>query len=234
MRKIVLASQIPAARMKAHVEIYIRLHFDGGKTLHDVLRQFAGKTNGWSFPVKPSEDYQDRHMRPAGYADCVSVRGLKRAGVAIANIDTKHPNSFRVTNIVPQKCSSLTLEQYNAIGLAFARQFGSWLRKDRVRGTVKVVGPNKKLEDIIKGPKCRRLFEAWLYTPTLISHPADIQALHVFICALFRYGSAARSYEIGQFLIEDRGWKPNTANCVVAEIEKGLEILTVNRNFHRW
>jgi hypothetical protein len=220
--------------MKAHIEIQIRLNLSNGKTLHDVLRQFAGKTKGWSFPVKPSEDYQDLHMRPAGYADCVSVRGLKRAGVAIANIDPKHPNSFRVTNIVPQECSSLTLEQYNAIGLAFAASFRQFLRQSDFIGTVSVCGPEKRLSDIIKGSKCRRLFEAWLHTPTLTSHPADIQALHVFICALFRFRSAARSYEIGQFLIEDRGWKPNVANCVVAEIEKGLEILTVNRNFHRW
>ena len=53
--------------MKAHVEIYIRLDFDGGKTLHDVLREFAGETKGWEFPLENSLDYQKDHGYPAGF-----------------------------------------------------------------------------------------------------------------------------------------------------------------------
>jgi hypothetical protein len=220
--------------MKTHIEIYIRLDLDGGKTLHDVLREFAGKTKGWEFPLENSLDYQNGHGYPAGFVVSDSVKGLKRGAVAIANLDHDHLNRFRVPNIVPRDSWKLTMDQYNAIGISFAKNFRRFLRMNKYGGVVMVSGPEKKLSDIIQGEKCRSLFEAWLYTPTLISHPADIQALHVFICALFRYGSSVRSYEIGQFLIEDRGWKPNAANFVVAEIEKGLAILTVNRNFHRW
>ena len=91
--------------------------------------------------------------------------------------------------------------------------------------------PEKKLSDIIQGEKCRKLFEAWLHTPTPISHPSDIERLYVFICALFRYGSDARSYEIEIFLIQDRGWKPSDARFVASEIEKGLQILAIDRKF---
>ncbi|MGA2241542.1 MAG: hypothetical protein ABSH11_05835 [Verrucomicrobiota bacterium] len=220
--------------MKAHVEIYIRLDLDGGKTLHDVLREFAEKTKGWEFPLENSLDYQKGHGYPAGFVVSDSVKGLERGAVAIANLDPKQLNRFRVPNIVPRDSWHLTMDQYNAIGISFAKNFRQFLRMNKYGGAVKMSGPEKKLSDIIRGEKCRKLFEAWLHTPTLISHPGDIQALHVFICALFRYGSDARSYQIGQFLIEDRGWKPKAANFVVTEIEKGLAILTVNRNFHRW
>jgi len=45
----------PPARMKAHVEIYIRLDLDGRKTLHDVLRRFSCDSKVWSFPQAESE-----------------------------------------------------------------------------------------------------------------------------------------------------------------------------------
>jgi len=91
--------------------------------------------------------------------------------VGVANVNPKHPNSFCVTNIVPQECSSHTLEQYNAIGLAFARQFGSCLRKDGVRGAVKILGPDKKLVDIISCREKPGPFESWLHTPYAVEPP---------------------------------------------------------------
>lgn len=222
------------AHMKAHVEIYIRLDLAGEKTLHDVLREFAAKTKGWTFPLESSLDYQKGNAAPAGFVISDSVKGLERGAVAIANLDHDHLNRFRVPNIVPRDSCHLTMNQYNAIGTSFAKNFRHFLRMNKYPGVVTMSGPEKKLSDIIRAEKCRKLFEAWLHTPTLISHPGDIQALHVFICELFKYGSDARSYEIGQFLIEDRGLKPKVANFVAAEIEKGLAILTVNRSFHRW
>src|ERR1035437_2740424 len=129
--------------MKAHMEIRVRLNLNKGVTLHDVLSRFARKTKGWKYPAKQSKDYERRHGSQAGFADCDSVDGLERAAVALANLDPKHPHWFRVTNIIPRSCSSLTLDQYNAIGLAFARQFSSWLRTSRIGGTVKTGGPRK-------------------------------------------------------------------------------------------
>jgi hypothetical protein len=217
--------------LKAHVEIRIRLNLKNGDTLHDVLRLFANQSNGWGFPEKQSTEYQTLHRGPAGFADCISIKGLKRAGVAIANVDEKHPNSFRVTNIVPQECSSLTLEQYNTIGLAFAQAFRGWLKAKRFGGAVEIVGPNKTLADIIPGAKSRKVFEAWLHTPTPLSHPSDLQALNLFICHLFRHPGSVRTYEIESYLTQDRNWKPEAAREAVTRIETGLELLRVDRRF---
>lgn len=151
--------------------------------------------------------------------------------MAIANLDPSHPNRFRVTNIVPKDSGKLTMDQYNAIGISFAKHFRRFLKLNNLVGVVTVSSPTKKLSDIIKGEKCRKLFEAWLHTPTPISHPADIESLYVFICALFRHGSDARSYEIERFLIEDRNWEPRDARFVASEIERGLEVLAVDRRF---
>jgi len=141
------------------------------------------------------------------------------------------PNHFRVPNIVPRDCSYLPIDKYNAIGTAFAKAFRQFLKTSGIGGAVNVTNPNKKLADIIKGDKCRKLFEAWLHSPTPISHPADVEKLYVFICALFRHHSDARSYEIERFLIEDRKWKPNDARFVASEIEKGLTLLRINQKF---
>src|SRR6266540_5248404 len=102
--------------MKTHVEVRIRLNLNGGINLHDVLRCFAQKTEGWNWAPEQSKNYQSSHGSPAGFVISDSVQGLQRGAVAVANVNPKHPNSFRVTNIIPQECSSLTLEQYNAIG----------------------------------------------------------------------------------------------------------------------
>src|ERR1035437_10037083 len=127
--------------MKAHMEIRVRLNLNKGVTLHDVLSRFARRTKGWKYLAKQSKDYERGHGGQAGFAVCDSVEGLERAAVALANLDPRHPTRFRVTNIIPRSFSSLTRDQYNAIGLVFARHFSSWLRQSRIGGTVKTVGP---------------------------------------------------------------------------------------------
>jgi hypothetical protein len=217
--------------MKAHIEIRVRLNLNNGETLVDVLAGFARKTMGWTYPAKKSKDYERGHGAAAGFLVCDSVEGLERASVALANLDPEHPNRFCVTNIVPRIVSSLTLDQYNAIGLAFARQFSGWLRTSPFGGTVKTVGPSKTLEHIIPGEKSRRWFEAWLHSPTPLSHPSDLHVLDCFICHLFRHPGVVRTYEIESYLVQDRGWKREGARAAVARIETGLELLRVDRKF---
>jgi hypothetical protein len=76
--------------VKAHVEIKIRLKPKNGESLHDILRAFAGKTKGWRFPQKESEDYQLMHRGPAGFADCVAdhiAHFRKMVGNGVAAFD---------------------------------------------------------------------------------------------------------------------------------------------------
>lgn len=217
--------------MKAHVEIYIRLDLLNGKTLHDILHEFATQTKGWKFPLENSLDYQKGHGAPAGFVVSDKVKGLERGAVAIANLDENHPNRFRVPNIVPRDRCHLSLDQYNAIGIIFAKAFRRFLKSRKVGGTVTVTNPNKELADIIRGKKCRKLFETWLHSQAPISHPADVEKLYIFICALFRYHSDVRSCEIERYLIQDRKWKPGDARFVASEIEKGLTLLKINQRF---
>jgi hypothetical protein len=58
-----------------------------------------------------------------------------------------------------------------------------------------------------------------------------VEKLYVFICALFRYHSDARSYEIEKYLVEDCKWKSGDARFVASEIEKGLTLLKINQRF---
>jgi hypothetical protein len=215
--------------VKTHVEIKIRLNRMLDRSLHQVLAAFTDQTEGWHFPREESEEYQLHHGRAAGFAVCLQIDGLEPAAVAIANLDKTHLSTFGVPNIVPRVRSSLTVDQYNAIGIAFAAAFRKWLKHSSLHGVVEVIGPNRTLADIIPGDKTRRYFEAWLNSPTPVSHPSDLCALDRFICHLFRHRGKTRTWEIEPYLTHDLQWSPETARWVVARIEAGLELLRVDR-----
>lgn len=222
--------------MKAHVEIQIRLGLDEGETLHDVICQFARDSKSWSFMQAESETYQKHIGGEGGYLVCEPGKGIKRALVAIAAAKTKRPNTFYVANIVPRDCFQLPTEEYNAIGLAFTRDFRKWLKKSSFDGNVHCTNANKTLADIIPGEKCREFFERYLKSSiwdstALPTHPSDIEKLDVFICALFRYGADVSSDEIEQYLIADQKWKPTDAAWVRRRIDIGLDVLRIDRKF---
>lgn len=222
--------------MKAHVEILIRLGLNEGETLHDALRQFALDSKGWAFQKSESETYQDHIAAEGGYVVGESRKHTKHALVALAAAKARLPNSFYVANIVPLDGFHLTIAEYNAVGLAFARDFRKWLKKSSFGGSVHCTNENRTLADIIPGDKCREHFERYLqcsvWNPnTSSSHPSDIEKLDIFICALFRYGAEVRSDEIERYLIVDRKWKPADAAWVRARIDAGLDVLRINRRF---
>ncbi len=196
-----------------------------------MLRQFAERTEGWEFPRKESEEYQRHNGRPAGFAVCIANGNLQPAAVAVANLDAKHSDTFRVPNIVPRASSRLTLDEYNAVGVAFANDFRDWLRRESLSGTVDLVGPNRTLVNVIPGEKTRKFFETWLHTPTPVSHPSDLYALDRFICYLFRHPGKTRVWEIESYLVDDLQWKRETARWVVARINAGLGLLRIDRKF---
>ncbi len=214
--------------MKAHIEIAISLKRPPRGGLHRVLREFCDAKPDWDFPQRESRDYRSHHGLDAGFVMTRDVNGLSAAAIAIANCDEKHPKSFRVPNIVPRECSCLNVDEYNAVGLAFVRDFREWLGS---RGAVRTIGPERTLEDIIPGEKARHLFEAWLRTPTPLSHPADIDVLNRFICHHFRHPGKTRTYEIEPYLLHDRGWSPQDARSVAVRIATGLELLSADRRF---
>lgn len=222
--------------MKAYVEIRIHLNPNDRETLHDALGHFTRDTNHWIFPKKESETYQEHTGSEAGYVICDAVDGHESALVAIASQQPKLPNIFYVPNIVPRNCFLLTVEQYNAIGLAFASDFGNWLRACSLKGNVHCSNPEKTLTDIITAEKCRRFFERYLNCPSwnpssIRIHPSDIEKLDVFICALIRYGAKVSLDEIEKYLIEDQKWKTTDAAWVRNRIEIGLDVLKVDRRF---
>lgn len=217
--------------MKVHIQIRIRLRIESGHSLHDILHHFTREAKGWEFPVKQSNDYQSHHGGQAGFVVCNSVDGLERAAVAVANLNPKRPNSFSVPNIVPRDSPHLSLDQYNAIGKAFAESLQTFLRANKYIGDVSVVGPDIGLTEIVSGAKCRQLFEGWLNAPTPTSHPSDVWLLDRFTCAVFRHNAKVNLYDLERHLAEDRKWDKKSAAWAVRRIQTGLDILTVNHRF---
>lgn len=217
--------------MVVHVKIRLRLKLKKSEKLHTVLQAFAKLSPGWKWSPKQSADYQKMHQAPAGFVICDAVKGLPRAAVAVASLNEKHPHSFEVTNIVPQDSSSLTMAEYNAIGIAFCKAFKAFLKATRRNGVVNMVGPEISLDEIITAPKCRHFFERWLQTPTPTSHPSDVHALDNFICAVFRHNADVDLNRLGRHLVEDRKWKANSAAWATERIQTGLDVLKANQRF---
>ena len=84
--------------MKAHVEIKVRLKHLPQGGLHEILTHFTRDTEEWAFPRDSSEDYQCHNGRDAGYAIFMQG-GSEIAAVALANLDAKQPNTFRVPTL---------------------------------------------------------------------------------------------------------------------------------------
>lgn len=217
--------------MVVHVKIRLRLKLKKSEKLHKVLQAFAKLSPGWKWAPKQSADYQKMHQAPAGFVVCDAVKGLPRAAVAVASLNENHPHSFEVTNIVPQDSSSLTMSEYNAIGISFCKAFKAFLKSTRRNGVVNIVGPEISLDEIITAPKCRHFFERWLQTPTPTSHPSDVHALDDFICAVFRNNADVDLNRLGRHLVEDRKWKANSAAWAMERIQTGLDVLTANQRF---
>lgn len=216
--------------MKALIEIHVRLN-DADSNLHDILRRFARETEGWDFPETKSLDYQNHHGAAAGFVELLPTAESDHTLVAIASLEPKNPNRFKVTNIIPKTSSDTSTSQYNTVGALFAENFRAWLRTSSLRGSVKTIGPEKSLEEIVPGTKTRQFFESWLRSPTPVGHPSDLYLLDLFICHLFRYPGSVKVYEISQYLTEDQKWSRETANWVEARISTGLELLRVDRKY---
>ncbi len=217
--------------MKSHIEIRFRFT-DLRISLHEILRHFVRNSGPpWSFPEEKSLDYQTHHQGEAGFVERVSDEPSEHAVIAIAQDDAGRPGTFKVTNILPQKCSSLTLDQYNAVGSEFVVALKQWLKEASIQARVFAVGPKIGLNEIIPGKQARELFEAWLKTPTPMGHPSDLYVLDRFICHSFRHCRDVKAYQIEQYLVEDLNWSRQAATWVVARISAGLELLRVDRRF---
>jgi len=199
--------------------------------LDELLKHFARETPNWRFAGVWSKRYQAMNKGPAAVVVAQPAAGFPCAGIAFANSDPNRPNSFHLTNIVPKDVSHLTMDEYNRIGLAFARAFRSFLRKRNIKATLSVRGPDIGLREIIPASKCRRLFETYLKKPEPVSHPSDIQALDVFICSLARFGAAVQTDYLARWLREDHGWSAERVDWVQNRIDIGMEILRTDRRF---
>lgn len=137
---------------------------------------------------------------------------------------------MRTTNIVPRDKDHLPLREYNIIAQRFYAEFSHYCR-GKIAVKVSITPEDRGLDAAICGAKCRRIFESYLRGHPLSFHPADIETLDTFTCAVHRYNSRCDTYAIGQYLKEDLGWKDRDAMFVEERIRVGLDILRVNRRF---
>lgn len=89
-----------------------------------------------------------------------------------------------------------------------------------------------KLEDIIPGNKTRKYFELFLNAYPLSHHPADIQRLDIFICALHRYSRKKIDLDLLHvYLFNVLKWPEEECTSCCKRINTGCEILKMNKKF---
>lgn len=144
-------------------------------------------------------------------------------------LSEKDTNYLYVSNIVPIKSSSLTIDEYNKILRLFCEQI---LSKAQKKFDFKLVisKDNIELEDLLTddSAKALRAFSALANKSTGRSHPLDQKRWFEFISLTFHSEKKISPELLEKYLIED-GWDQNTSLELACDYEYSIDLLSAVR-----
>lgn len=213
--------------MRTYVEVLIVSSYGDPAVFIDALRQFAASVEGWQYLETQSKDYATATGEPS----CAILRMKSSHSPALA-ITRKYGSTFYVANIVPRESSGMSMQEYNQVASAFAKELRRYAKSIGLRMAVNATSGLIGLKEIISGKKCREMFERYLNLHPTSYHPMDIERLDAFICCLSRHARKSADLELLRgWLIEENNWSSKDASWCVERIDVGLSILRVNRKY---
>jgi hypothetical protein len=215
--------------MKKHLDIVFASSTLDAHAIARYIEMFAERTPGWMLPREQSVDYEEMCQKPS----CCIVTANENLPRAAIHFTQKRVNSLYVPNIIPLDENKLSIDQYNAIVLEFARAIRKDAKKAKNKIVVNLSKDDIKLDDVVTGKISKRLLDSYLSHYPLSHHPSDLTRLYAFICSLFRYGRKPFDLEAFEYLLEEElGWSKSDAEWCRMTVETGLEVLAVDRNFN--
>jgi len=189
----------------------------------NILIDFANNTKNYS--------YRGNFSAKEAPSCCIAYENSKE-GVAYAI--AKDDRKYSLVNIVPRESGFIPPDIASEYAKTFVSDLRKFLRRNNYNNMKISLSKRKKikLEDIIPGRKTRKYFDAYLNGYPLTHHPADIQRLDVFICAVHRYCREAVDVDLlYAYLCNVLKWPEEESKWCCNRIEIGLKILKVNKKF---
>ncbi|MFC5522738.1 hypothetical protein [Polaromonas jejuensis] len=196
------------------------------------IESFAEASSKWALLAEKSAEYE----KLCGAPSCCIVTAssaLPHAAIHLT-VPREGKRSLTVANIIPLSASRLSVAEYNAVLVSFARALRA---RSRLHGTrIKVVlsKADIRLADVVTGKVTWKLLQRYLALHPLSHHPLDIQRLDAFTCAISRY--TRKSFDLDSFqvlLMEELGWSAEDASWCRSRVEVGLDVLAASRRFDR-
>lgn len=207
------------------IDVFVLPQKEFANNLIGNLRQFAERSENWSF----LEEESKRYAQYAGEHSCGILQCGNPCYPAVA-ITEKKEGIYYIANIVPRDKDLIGVREYNAIARAFANDLRKYCKEEGLSINVRTTKEEVQLQDIIPGVKCRSLFERYLSLHPLSYHPLDIERLDIFICYLARFSKKRLDVDLLRgWLIEHKQWSRQDAEWCVSRIKIGLDILNVKR-----
>lgn len=224
--------------MKVDREVHLKLNSLTNEEFIEILRQFTLKVDGWSFIDDQSKEY----TLYIGFPSCV-IQLLDKENANVFFCITFHSNKiYYISHIqtLPEIKKSSEYKglshEYNSFLERFVKDFRNFVRNQNKAKSmsISISKENIGLDDIISSSKVRKLFERYLSIFPNSFHPTDLERLDIFICAVSKYCRKNINLDyIRGYLIEDLNWSDEDAQRCYNRIKTGLEILKVNKKFHR-
>ena len=176
------------------------------------------KDKGWNRNFKTEEKFESQY-----YAINTKMENEDLNSTLFLEIDTEK----YVSNIVPQKKSSLTIEEYNEILNTFYSEFIAPIESKYANLTFKLTNDKVELSDFMSEESVELLqsFSSAANKSTGSSHPLDKNRWYNFIINVVNKNEEFNVDILNRWLVEIEGWSEDIAIGLIGEFEFGTRLL---------
>ncbi|MCP4155382.1 MAG: hypothetical protein GY757_47090, partial [bacterium] len=188
--------------MKVFRDITINANKEKFSPLLDCLEKKF--TNGWKRELATEEGAREFIETEFYYFACSAKDDREAAIVALVRKDS---DTLRVSNIIPQDSSRLTLDQYNQVLVDFYETIIEPCAKELNIETT-ITKPRESINDWLSGDSLRKL-ESFLSAANISigsSHPYDRRRWIEFLWTLHNEHRKLDDSRFEKWLIEDEKW----------------------------
>lgn len=186
------------------------------KFLSDLNQNLKDK--GWNRNLETEEKFENQY-----YAINIKMEREDLDSTLFLVIDTK----MYVSNIIPQKKSSLTIGEYNEILNTFYSEFIDPIKSKYTNLTFILTNDEMELGDFISedSEKLLQHFSSAANKSTGSSHPLDKDRWYDFIINVVNEKEELDLDILNRWLVEIEGWSEDIAMDLAVEFEFGTDLL---------
>ena len=202
-------------------DLYLTSPCDNGSTLKAILIGHARS------PWRHACDDEDRIE--SAYPDAALFAVFERAAAddvpGARLVLYEDADRYKVVNIVPTECQSLSETGYNDVLNDFVTRVAEPAQTDGV--SLELTDRWQTITDWTSDEAAGALhrFSVMANKATGSSHPMDAERWREFLIADHHARGKLSSYNLRRWLVEVEGWPPEEAHDLISDREKAVELL---------